>query len=82
MQPVSLHAPPQHAVPPQSLLNIALSYTAREEITHAVREVADRVASGHLAAEEVDEVTLERFLYTGQSEKPELLISPTLLRFI
>ena len=58
----------------ESLLNIALSYTAREEITHAVREVAGRVASGHIAAEEVDEETLERFLYTGQSEKPELLI--------
>ena len=58
----------------QSLLNIALSYTAREEITHAVREVAARVASGHIEAEEVNEETLERFLYTGQSEKPELLI--------
>jgi len=58
----------------ESLLNIALSYTAREEITHAVREVADRLSSGHIDAADVDEETLQRFLYTGQSETPELLI--------
>jgi len=58
----------------ESLLNIALSYTAREEITHAVREVADRLSTGHIDAADVDEETLQRFLYTGQSETPELLI--------
>lgn len=58
----------------QSLLNIALSYTAREEITHAVREVAGRLSSGDIEAADVNEETIERFLYTGQSETPELLI--------
>jgi len=58
----------------ESLLNIALSYTSREEITHAVREVADRLSEGHIDAADVDEETLQRFLYTGQSETPELLI--------
>jgi len=58
----------------QSLLNIALSYTAREEMTQAVREVADRLAAGKIDATDVDEQTIESFLYTGKSDKPELLI--------
>ena len=53
----------------ESLLNIALSYTAREEITHAVREMAVS-----LAEEEVTEARLERLLYTSDSPAVDLLI--------
>jgi len=58
----------------ESLLNIALSYTAREEITHAARELAVRLAGGEVSEQEVDEAMLERQLYTGDSPAPDLLI--------
>ena len=58
----------------ESLLNIALSYTAREEITHAVRELAVSLAEGKVTEEQVDEARLERLLYTGDSPVVDLLI--------
>ena len=36
-------------------MNIALSYTAREEISHAVREVAGQLARGEVDDQDVDE---------------------------
>jgi len=58
----------------ESLLNIALSYTAREEISHAVREVAGQLARGEVDDEDVDEEMISKMLYTGDSPSPELLI--------
>jgi len=58
----------------ESLLNIALSYTAREEISHAVREVAGQLARGEVDDEDVDEGMISKMLYTGDSPSPELLI--------
>ena len=58
----------------ESLLNIALSYTAREEITHAVRELAVSLAEDKVTEDEVDEARLERLLYTSDSPAVDLLI--------
>jgi len=58
----------------ESLLNIALSYTAREEISHAMREVAGQLARGEVDDEDVDEEMISKMLYTGDSPSPELLI--------
>jgi len=58
----------------ESLLNIALSYTAREEITHAVRELAVSLAEDRVTEDEVTEARLERLLYTSDSPAVELLI--------
>jgi len=57
-----------------SLLNIALSYTSREEITQAVRTVAGKVAAGELGEGEVSVDTIENHLYTGSSPPPDLMI--------
>ena len=53
---------------------MSYSYTAREEITHAARELAVRLAGGEVREQEVDEAMLERQLYTGDSPAPDLLI--------
>jgi len=58
----------------ESLLNIALSYTAREEITQAVRELAVSLAEDRVTEHEVTEARLERLLYTSDSPAVELLI--------
>ena len=58
----------------ESLLNIALSYTAREEITQAVRELVVSLAEDRVTEHEVTEARLERLLYTSDSPAVELLI--------
>lgn len=56
------------------VLHLALSYSGREEITSAARELARRVRDGLLDPSEIDEDILGRFLYTGDEPDPDLLI--------
>jgi undecaprenyl diphosphate synthase len=55
-------------------LTIALSYGGRAEIVAAVRTIAERVASGILTAEAIDEDCLARHLFTAELPDPDLLI--------
>jgi undecaprenyl diphosphate synthase len=55
-------------------LTIALSYGGRAEIVAAVRAIAERVASGSLAAKVIDEDCLARHLFTTELPDPDLLI--------
>lgn len=56
------------------LLNLALSYGGRTEITHAVRAIAAEVAEGRLAPGDVDEALVSRHLYTSGLPDPDLVI--------
>lgn len=58
----------------EATLNVAFSYTSREEITHAVLESSRIVQQGDLKPEEIDEDLLESLMYTKHSTKPDLLI--------
>jgi undecaprenyl diphosphate synthase len=53
-------------------LNIALSYSGREEILRAVRSIAEAVKKGGLT--EIDEGAFNRYLYTAGMPDPDLLI--------
>ena len=55
-------------------VTMALSYGGRAEIVAAVRAIAEKAASGSLAAELVDEECLSRHLFTAQLPDPDLLI--------
>ena len=55
-------------------LNVALSYGSRDELVAAARAVACAVARGELAAEAVDQVALERYLFTAGMPDPDLVI--------
>lgn len=55
-------------------LTIALSYGARQEITSAVRAIAEKVARGELAADAVNEETVSQHLHTADLPDPDLLI--------
>ncbi len=55
-------------------LHLAISYGARTEIVWAARRLAERVAEGALAPEEVDEARFARELYTAEWPDPDLLI--------
>lgn len=59
------------------LLNVALNYGGRGEITLAVRKIAKLCAEGKLSAEDIDEKTIENYLDTSGQHDPDLIIRPS-----
>lgn len=59
------------------LLNVALNYGGRREITLAVRKIAKLCAEGKLSAEDIDEKTIENYLDTSGQHDPDLIIRPS-----
>ena len=55
-------------------LVIALSYSARWEITHAAKQIAIAVQQGALAVDDISEATVASFLHTADMPDPDLLI--------
>ncbi len=56
------------------VLNLALSYGARDEICRAAQNIAQRCLDGHLNPEQIDEQILSDNLYTVGQPDPDLLI--------
>ena len=59
------------------LLNVALNYGGRREITLAVRKIAKLCAEGKLSAEDIGEKTIENYLDTSGQHDPDLIIRPS-----
>jgi undecaprenyl diphosphate synthase len=55
-------------------LNLMISYSGREEIIRAVRALVQRVSSGDLSPDQIDEATFRHGLFTGDLPDPDLLI--------
>lgn len=55
-------------------LTLALSYSSKWEITHAMKQIAQKVQNGELAVNEIDNQTIEQHLSTYFMPDPELLI--------
>ena len=55
-------------------LVLALNYGSRAEITDAVRAIAEKVRSGELRPEQIDEQMISSHLYTAGMPDPDLLI--------
>ena len=55
-------------------LNLMISYSGREEILRACRQMMERAASGDLLAEEFDEASFEAALFTAGLPDPDLMI--------
>lgn len=56
------------------LLTLALSYSGRTDILDAVKQLANRVKSGELKAEQIDEKAFSSCLSTAGMPDPDLLI--------
>ncbi|MFH1146409.1 MAG: isoprenyl transferase [Pseudomonadota bacterium] len=56
------------------ILNLALSYSGREELARAVRKLADSVKEGCLKPEDIDQASISRALDTAGLPDPDLLI--------
>lgn len=55
-------------------LVLALSYSARWDLTHATRLIADKVAAGQLNPADIDDSTISSHLSTSFMPDPDLLI--------
>jgi undecaprenyl diphosphate synthase len=55
-------------------LVLALNYSAKWEILHSVKRIAEKVAAGELTPEQIDEATFEAGLSTHGIPDPELMI--------
>lgn len=55
-------------------LNLALSYGSRQEITEAVKAMANKLAAGELTTQDICEKTVAAHLYTGHMPDPDLII--------
>ena len=56
------------------ILNLALNYGGRIEITQAIRSIVSAVEKGKLQADQIDLSTIEEYLYTAGQPEPDLLI--------
>jgi undecaprenyl diphosphate synthase len=56
------------------VLTLALSYSSKSEILHAVQDVAHEVLAGKISPDEITESIFEQYLYTRGLPDPDLLI--------
>ncbi|MGM7701204.1 isoprenyl transferase [Pseudalkalibacillus sp. Hm43] len=56
------------------ILNFALNYGSRYEITQAVRQLASEIEEGKIKSEEVDEKLIGSYMMSSEVGDPELLI--------
>jgi undecaprenyl diphosphate synthase len=55
-------------------LTFAISYGSRQEITHAVQEIAQKVSEGLLKPDEITEDTISQHLQTSLTPDPDFII--------
>ncbi len=58
-------------------LILAINYGGRDEITHAVKEIAKSVESGQLSPEDITQELIQSRLYTGGIPDVDLIIRPS-----
>jgi tritrans,polycis-undecaprenyl-diphosphate synthase [geranylgeranyl-diphosphate specific] len=56
------------------VFTVCLAYGAREELIHAIQNIADLHKSGKLTLEEITEKTVSEHLYTADMPDPDLVI--------
>ena len=59
------------------VLNVALNYGGRDEITRAAQLLATEVAQGKIKAEDISEGDLGKFMYTHNVPEVDLIIRPS-----
>lgn len=56
------------------ILNIAINYGGRQEITNATYQIAEKVAKGTLLLEEISAELVENHLYTKKQPMPDIIL--------
>lgn len=55
-------------------LTLALNYSAKTEIVRAVQRISDKVASGEMDSDKIDENVIDQHMFTADIPHPDLLI--------
>jgi undecaprenyl diphosphate synthase len=55
-------------------LTLALSYGGRQEIVHAAKQLAEKIAAGEVCPDSVDDAVFDSYLYSAGMPDPDLLI--------
>ena len=58
-------------------LILAINYGGRDEITHAVKTIADDISSGAISVDEITESLIQNRLYTEEIPDVDLIIRPS-----
>ncbi|CAH1180346.1 unnamed protein product [Phaedon cochleariae] len=58
----------------RSILNVAFSYTSRDEIIHSIKTVIEGVTNDDISIDDIDEELLSSCLYMHKSPNPDILI--------
>ncbi len=59
------------------VLNIAMNYGGRDEIVHAVKDIADAVKRGDIDVSDIDSKLISDNIYTKGQPDPDLIIRPS-----
>ena len=59
------------------VLNLAMNYGGRDELVMATKSIAERVKSGEIAVEDIDEKLISDSIYTAGQPDPDLIIRPS-----
>ncbi len=59
------------------VLNLAINYGGRHEITEGVKEIAQKVKNGEILPEDITEDMISASLYTKDIPDPDLIIRPS-----
>lgn len=58
----------------KAFLNVAFSYTSRDEITESIRDIVDGVKRNELEPNDITDDLIRRCMYSGRSSDPDLLV--------
>lgn len=58
-------------------INLAVNYGGRDEILHAVKEIAKKVEAGELRSDDINLKDIDGNLYTAGQPDPDLIIRPS-----
>lgn len=58
----------------QYFFNLAVAYGGREEILHAIKQIAERVKDGDMKVDDISEQSFSRMLYTSDLPDPDLIL--------
>ena len=59
------------------ILNLAINYGGRHEITDGVKQIAEKVKNGEISVDDIDEDMISNSLYTAGTPDPDLIIRPS-----
>lgn len=58
----------------KAILNVAISYTSRDEITHSIKTIVQGIENNEIKVEDVSEDLISECLYTRGGRDPDLLV--------